>query len=162
MARNLQAFWVFSQHPAWVITPVNLWKVWSIAYIVYSKNNKIKRVLETRDFTPAYTGSGHWTYVRTILSEPKFLGWIDTPIFLRESSAMTVNHTVFHTRTERWGLWLLTLTADFMSLISTKEVVQSANCPMLSGVVVSLNKVNLHCFSPKIQMTIVSLPQLAF
>ena len=30
-ARDLQAFLVFSQHPAWVITPVNPWKVWSIA-----------------------------------------------------------------------------------------------------------------------------------
>ena len=42
MARNLQAFGVFSQHPAWVITPVNLWKVWSIAYIVYSNKQQNK------------------------------------------------------------------------------------------------------------------------
>ena len=30
-ARDLQAFSVFSQHPKWVITPVNPYKVWSIA-----------------------------------------------------------------------------------------------------------------------------------
>ena len=30
-ARDLQAFVVFSQHPAWGITPVNPWKVWSLA-----------------------------------------------------------------------------------------------------------------------------------
>ena len=30
-ARDLQAFLVFSQHPAWVITAVNPWKVCSIA-----------------------------------------------------------------------------------------------------------------------------------
>ena len=32
-ARDLQAFRVFSQHPAWVFTPVNPWKAWSIAFI---------------------------------------------------------------------------------------------------------------------------------
>ena len=32
-ARDLQAFLVFSQHPAWVITPVNPQKVWSTAFI---------------------------------------------------------------------------------------------------------------------------------
>ena len=30
-AGDLQAFLVFSQHPAWVITSVDPWKVWSIA-----------------------------------------------------------------------------------------------------------------------------------
>ena len=34
-ARNLQAFRVFSQHPKWVITPVNPEKVLSIAFIKY-------------------------------------------------------------------------------------------------------------------------------
>ena len=32
-ASHLQAFRVLSQHPEWVITPVNPWKVWSIAFI---------------------------------------------------------------------------------------------------------------------------------
>ena len=32
-ASDLQAFPVFSQHPKWVITPVNSYKVWSIAFI---------------------------------------------------------------------------------------------------------------------------------
>ena len=31
LARDLQAFLMFSQHPAWFITPVNPLKVWSIA-----------------------------------------------------------------------------------------------------------------------------------
>ena len=32
-ASDLQAFRVFSQHPKWVMMPVNPWKVWSIAFI---------------------------------------------------------------------------------------------------------------------------------
>ena len=31
--RDLQDFLAFSQHPAWVITPVNPQKVWSTAFI---------------------------------------------------------------------------------------------------------------------------------
>ena len=35
-ARDLQAFLVFSQHPKWVITPVNPLKVWSLVFIKYN------------------------------------------------------------------------------------------------------------------------------
>ena len=38
------------------------------------------RVLEMQYFNPAYMKG--WTYGRTILSEPKFLGWINNQIFL--------------------------------------------------------------------------------
>ena len=45
-------------------------------YAIYRRN---ARVLELQNFTPPYiTG---WTY-GTILSEPKFLGYIDNQIFL--------------------------------------------------------------------------------
>ena len=46
-------------------------------HAIYHKN---ARVLEMRNFTPAYMKG--CTYVRTILSEPKFLGCIDNQIFL--------------------------------------------------------------------------------
>ena len=39
-----------------------------------------ERVLQMRNFTPTYVKG--WTYVRTILSEPKFLGCIDNQIIL--------------------------------------------------------------------------------
>ena len=38
------------------------------------------RVLEMQNFFPAYMKG--WTYVRTIFSEPKFVGYIDNQIFL--------------------------------------------------------------------------------
>ena len=44
---------------------------------IYCRN---ARVLEMQNFTPAYMKG--WTYVRTIFSEPKFLGFIDNQIFL--------------------------------------------------------------------------------
>ena len=46
-------------------------------YAIYCRN---ARVLEMQNFTPAYMKG--WTYVRTIFSEPKFLGCIDYQIFL--------------------------------------------------------------------------------
>ena len=33
---DLQAFRVFSQHPVWVIKPINPSKVWSIVYYILS------------------------------------------------------------------------------------------------------------------------------
>ena len=39
-ASDLQAILVFSQLPAWVIMPVNLYKVWSIAFIKNFKFSK--------------------------------------------------------------------------------------------------------------------------
>ena len=43
-ARDLQAFLVFSQHPAWFITLVNPSKVWSIAYLTpIVREKKIKK-----------------------------------------------------------------------------------------------------------------------
>ena len=65
---------------------------------IYCRN---ARVLEMQNFTPAYRKG--WTYVRTIFSEPKFLGCIIYQIFLpmvfrcarfaRESSAINNNQT---------------------------------------------------------------------
>ena len=39
-----------------------------------------ERILQMRVFTPTYEKG--WTYVRTTLSEPKFLGCINNQIFL--------------------------------------------------------------------------------
>ena len=68
-------------------------------HAIYPRN---ARVLETQNFTPAYMkGVDVRTDVRTIFSEPKFLGCIDNQIFLpvvlrcalraRESSAKNTN-----------------------------------------------------------------------
>ena len=46
-------------------------------YAMYRRN---AWVLEMQYFTPAYMKG--WTYVRTIFSEPKFLGFTDYQIFL--------------------------------------------------------------------------------
>ena len=48
-----------------------------VGYAIYRRN---VRVLEMQNFTPCYMKG--WTDVRTILSEPKFVGCIGNQIFL--------------------------------------------------------------------------------
>ena len=49
-------------------------------------------VLEMQNFIPSYMNG--WTYVRTILSEPKFLGFVDNQLFYPRWSAARVSRAL--------------------------------------------------------------------
>ena len=94
---------------------------------IYCRN---ARVLEMQNFTPAYRK--WWTYVRTIFSEPKFLGCIIYQIFLpvgfrcaRESSAINNNLT-------RQKANFCFCTRPILYRMRTRSLLkQTANCPLI-------------------------------
>ena len=57
-----KAFLVYSQHPAWVITPVNPEKVWSIAY---------------KQFYQQRHRNNDYSKTRTVLSDPRITDLAD-------------------------------------------------------------------------------------
>ena len=96
-------------------------------YAIYCRN---ARVLEMQNFTPASRKG--WTYVRTIFSEPTFLGCIIYQIFLpmvfrcaRESSAINNNQT-------RQKANFCFCTRPILYRKRTRSLLkQTANCPLI-------------------------------